>query len=311
MSESKPRAVFLGSSEHSARLLAAVLEADILDIVAVVTRAEPQGGHRHTQDTAVVTIAKQANLPVWRPEKPDDIIPQLKDANVTVGLLFAYGKILSDELIAAFPHGIVNVHPSLLPRHRGPSPIETTILAGDTTAGTTVMMISREMDAGPILSQAAFPIDDHISKTELWEKLFHKSLELVVDAIPRYLAGQLTPTPQPEAGITFCKMIRKNDGLVDPQQETAIDLERKVRAYAGWPGVTLNITLHNKPTQLRLHSVALAPECDAKTIGFSTQNHALYLTTKDGSLKILSGQLAGRKIVDSRDLANIGDLAIA
>ncbi len=311
MSNPKPRAVFLGSSEHSARLLAAVLEANILDIVTVVTRAEPAGGHHHTQDTPVVAVAKQANLPVWRPIKPDEIIPQLKTAKIEVGLLFAYGKILSDELIAAFPKGIVNVHPSLLPRHRGPSPIEATILAGDTTAGTTVMMISREMDSGPILAQAEFKIDSNISKAELWDKLFEKSLELVIDAVPRYVAGELQPQPQPEVGVSYCKMIRKPNGRLDPRHETAADLERKVRAYAGWPGVTLDVTLHDKPTQLRLHEVSLAPDYTTKPIDFSTHEHALYLTTGNGSLRIDSAQLAGRKIVSGRDLANAGGLALA
>ncbi len=304
------RLIFFGSSEHSARLLTDVLRQDWCEIVAVVTRPAPQQGHRHQADTPVVAIAEAAGIPVWRPHHPDDAIADIQAAKVSAGLLFAYGKILSDALIAAFPQGIINVHPSLLPRHRGPSPIEATILSGDTEAGTTIMLITREMDSGPILQQARFPIVLDISKKELWEKLYQASLSALSEAAPAYLAGDRQPHSQPETGVSYCKLVRKTDGAVDLNAESAISLERKIRAYADWPKVRIPIRLNTTATEL----ILLAAKLDSHTCPtprLIRQKHTTQLCLPDGSLSLIRVQLPGRQPIDGADLANVQSLELA
>jgi methionyl-tRNA formyltransferase len=115
--------------------------------------------------------------------------------------LFAYGKILPDETLHLFPKGIVNIHPSLLPRHRGPAPLENTILTGDSEAGTTIMLITSEMDAGPILAQSSFSVDSSLSKQQLWDQLIAESRSLLLPTLRDYIAGAISPQPQ-DPGIT-------------------------------------------------------------------------------------------------------------
>lgn len=308
---SAARVIYFGSSAESARLLVDVLADKFCEVVAVVTRPEPRQGHRSQADTPVAKIASDAGLRLFRPQNPDEVIAEIKNLNVEAGLLFAYGKILSDELITAFPKGIVNVHPSLLPLHRGPSPIEATILDGDKQAGTTIMLIEKEMDAGPILQQVSFPVSPDISKSDLWEKLYTASLNALKEALPKYLNGSLTAQPQPSAGATYCKLIRKSDGLIDLTQESAQSLERKVRAFAGWPRVRIPVTVHDKATELTLHAVQLQESHkNVATPSIICEDGVARLALPDGDLRIESAQLAGRNIVSGRDLCNLPDLKI-
>lgn len=310
--KSPTRIIFFGSSDISAQILSTLIAEPRFEIAAVVTKPAPIHGHTSSQDTPVARLAIDHDLALLRPLAAGDIVPDIQALQPTLGVLFAYGQILPAELLAAFPLGIVNIHPSLLPRHRGPSPIEAAILAGDTTVGTSLMLIEQKMDVGPLLAQTSWTIDPLTSKEELTQELTKASLELLLPTLDSYIDGQITPRAQDEAQATYCKLITKEDGAIDITHETAATLSRKVRAYAGWPSVTLPVTLKGAPTSLKLHGVTIIEEhAKHQSAQILHQDKRLILELAQGSVSIDRAQLPGRAIVSGNDLRNGPPLTLA
>jgi len=291
---SQPRLIYFGSSPSSADILSRILDSkQAAQIVAVVTRAQKEHSHRHSQETAVAAVALAAGLPLLRPIRAIDCIEEIKQLEPTAGLLFAYGQILPPELLSAFPNGIINIHPSLLPKHRGPSPIEAAILAGDTEAGTSIMLIDEAMDSGPILHQTVFSIPADISKAALTTRLIEASWQALLPTLDSYISGNLVPQPQTNDGASYCKLIKKSDGELELSQETANSLQRKIRAYAGWP--TVKIVLPDSTTTMTVHATHIdIAEPQNIPIGIWQREKQLILVTSDGSLIADTIQLPGK-----------------
>ncbi|MCC7543238.1 methionyl-tRNA formyltransferase [bacterium] len=302
MTTTTHKIIFFGSSGLSADILSYVLEnGTFLNIVGIVTQPSREGAHAHQTDTPVARVAKEYKVPLFRPVRTSDCIEELRPLEAEAGLLFAYGQILKPDLLALFSKGIINIHPSLLPKYRGPSPIEAAILAGDTEVGTTIMKITEQMDAGPILSQVSFSVSPMTSKQELTQKLISASKELLLPTLHKYLAGYLVPQEQPDEGVTFCKLINKTAGQVSLSDVSATELERMIRAYAGWPGVS--VVLPEKLDRLRIHNAHQIDNVAAEP-GVYIHNKQLILITKDGTLAADQVQLPGRKILDAKQALN-------
>jgi methionyl-tRNA formyltransferase len=152
-------------------------------------------------------------------------------------VLAAFGKIIPQRIIDLFSIGIINIHPSLLPRYRGSTPIESAILNGDTETGVSLMQIVAEMDAGPVYAQIRLPLNGAEQKQELYEKLSTLGAQSLISNLPQILDGTHDATAQNVdiEQVSFSKTIAKTDGQID-WQKPAIQLEREVRAYLGWPG---------------------------------------------------------------------------
>jgi methionyl-tRNA formyltransferase len=148
--------------------------------------------------------------------------------------LVAYGKIIPKRIIDIFPHGIINIHPSLLPKYRGPTPIEQAILDGASKTGVSLMQLAPEMDAGPVFTQEEIALKGTESKEELAEQLLQTGAKLLAANIHAILDGSLKPTSQDDSDATYTQLIKKQDGLVE-WNKPAEQLEREVRAYLGWP----------------------------------------------------------------------------
>ncbi len=185
----------------------------------------------------VKVAADALGIPVIQPQKlrQPEAMEQLKAWNPHLIVVAAFGQILRPEVLDLPHYGCVNVHASLLPRHRGAAPIQAAILAGDAETGITIMKMDVGLDTGPIMRQRAIPIEPQDTGGSLFEKLAAISGPLLLETIPDYLAGKLTPQPQPETGWTYAPMLKKEDGLLDFTQPAAV-LERKVRALTPWPG---------------------------------------------------------------------------
>jgi methionyl-tRNA formyltransferase len=162
-----------------------------------------------------------------------EIYAELAALNADAAVLSAYGRIIPQEVIDLFPAGIINLHPSLLPKYRGPTPIESAILNGDTETGVSIMQLTAEMDAGPVYTQATLPLTGKEDKFELYQKLSTIGTQLLLDSLPAILSGELKPVPQSD-NATYCQLITKQDGIMD-WNKSASRLEREVRAYAKWP----------------------------------------------------------------------------
>jgi methionyl-tRNA formyltransferase len=151
----------------------------------------------------------------------------------------AYGQILRPKILNFPKYGCINVHASLLPRWRGASPIQSAICAGDPMTGVTIMKMDMGMDTGDILGMLKVPILSTDTGGSLTEKLSVLGAEYLLEVLPAYIAGELAATPQPDTGITYASLIKKQDGQLNPSLDDAATLERKVRAYQPWPGAFL------------------------------------------------------------------------
>lgn len=239
------RLIFFGTENFSAPSLEALISAGY-DIVAVVTKPDTTRGRgRKLTMPLVKEVALAHKLRVLQPHKLLDIAEELRELKADAAVLVSYGKIIPQSILDIFePIGVINVHPSLLPRYRGPSPIETAILAGDIETGVSIMKLEREMDAGPVFSQTVYPLNPKDTKPTLYARLSQLGAEELVRVLPSILDGNLQPTRQNHDHATYCPLLKKEDGELHPEQETATVLERKVRAYLGYPKSYLTLGGH-------------------------------------------------------------------
>ena len=185
---------------------------------------------------AVKTAALRLGIPIIQPEKirSPEAITQIQAWSPDLIVVAAFGQILRPAVLDLPAHGCLNVHGSLLPRWRGAAPIQAAILAGDRETGITIMKMDPGVDTGPILSQRSLPIAPDDTGGSLFEKMAPLGAELLIETLPRYLSGELSPQPQPEEGATYAPMLKKEDGLLDFNRP-AIELERRVRAMNPGP----------------------------------------------------------------------------
>jgi len=244
MKKTSPTILFFGTEDYSLIVLQRLVESGY-SVGAVITKPDtPKGrGHKLTEPV-VKTYALSHDIPVIQPTKLKDIISDIKNFDSPVGVLVAYGKIIPESIIELFTPGIINVHPSLLPNYRGPSPVEAAILNRDKKTGVSIMQLSKEMDAGPVYLQIPYALDFTETKPELYTTLFTIGANVLVDKLPAILAGSITPEPQDDSRATYCSLLSKADSLLDPAAITPGDAEAKVRAYLGFPRTRLTIGEH-------------------------------------------------------------------
>lgn len=235
MKKKSTKIIFFGTEDFSLAALAGLIEADY-DIAAVVTKPDSKRGRGQQRMTpAVKILATQHNIPVWQPEKLKDIESDIRTLAPVAGILVSFGKIIPQSIINLFTPGIINVHPSLLPKYRGPSPIESTIMNGDDKTGVSIMQLSGAMDAGPIYDAREYPLKGTETRPRLYQTLATEGTTLLIESLPRILDGTLIPQPQNENDASYCQLLQKEDALLDPTSLTAAKAERHVRAYAGFP----------------------------------------------------------------------------
>lgn len=235
-----PKFVYFGTPEFSTHVVEALGEAGFVPSLIVTAPDKPAGRGLALTESAVKKWALAHDIEILQPEKFDDeIVARLEASRAEFAVVAAYGKILPQRVLDLFPKGALNVHPSLLPRYRGTSPIESQILAEDPDIGVSVILMDEKMDHGPIVAQEKlaipnWPIDRNSANEIFWKA----GGELLATTLPHYLAGEIIPTPQDEANVTITKKITKEDGLLDlTVPATARANYLKYLAYAGWPGI--------------------------------------------------------------------------
>ncbi len=221
-----------GFEPSGAPTLQALIEAGY-NVRAVIAHHN-QTHSRTKRQLEIEVIAKAHNIPVLLPEKPADIMAELVDFQAEAAVLVAYGKLIPQAVIDVFPKGIINIHPSLLPLYRGPTPIEQAIRDGVQKTGVSLMGLNSGMDNGPIYAQQEFVLSDNQVKLELTRKLLYAGGELLIKNLPAILDGSLTGKPQDEAAASFTSLLTKVDARLSVSKN-AEELEREVRAFALWP----------------------------------------------------------------------------
>lgn len=204
------------------------------NIPALIVSQENLSTSKSNKLPEIVKLAEENNIEILNPLKIKDINEQIKKFEAEAAILVAYGKIIPQSIIDLFPKGIINIHPSRLPAHRGSTPIESVIMNGDKSTAVSLMSLSKDMDAGPVFATQDYDISEKISKQQLSEDLNVIGKELIRNYLEEILDGRLTPSPQSEDGVTYDNLILKNDGLIDWNSKANF-IERQVRAYLGWP----------------------------------------------------------------------------
>ncbi len=230
------RIVFMGSPEFALPSLRALAAG--YNVVGVVTQPDrPAGRGRALTPPAVKVLAQELVLPVIQPErlKEPAAMQQLQEWAPDAIVVAAFGQILRPAVLNMPPFGCVNVHASLLPRWRGATPVQAAILNNDAQTGVTIMRMDPGVDTGPVLAQRLIPILPTDTGVSLGERLASLGADLLMDTLPGYLHGEITPRAQDEQGATYAPMLKKDDGRLD-FCETSEALARRVRAFNPWPG---------------------------------------------------------------------------
>lgn len=231
------RLVFMGTPDLAVPSLEHLLRNGH-EVAAVYTAPDnPSGRGRNIAEPPVKQAAVARGIPVFQPAslKSAETIAQLTSLNPEAVVVVAYGKLLPPAVLAIPPRGCVNVHPSLLPRHRGPSPISSAILAGDIFTGVSIMLLDPGMDTGPLLTQAQIPVMSRDTTGLLTEKLALVSSRVLADTLVYWQRGEIEPRPQENNLATYSHLIEKEDGKIDWSQP-AINIWRLARACQPWPG---------------------------------------------------------------------------
>jgi methionyl-tRNA formyltransferase len=204
------------------------------EITGVVLAQNDLGQSRQSRAPEIVQLAQKQQIPVLIPGNLTMSRHEIAALGAEIGVLVAYGKLVPADIIELLPRGIVNIHPSLLPRHRGPTPIESVILNGEAETGVSLMQLTVEMDSGPIYAQQSLDLTGQETKQALCDNLQALGTKMLLEVLPGILSDQLQPAPQEPDQATYDHLITKSDGRLD-YAKPAVRLEREVRAYAGWP----------------------------------------------------------------------------
>jgi methionyl-tRNA formyltransferase len=289
------RLVFIGTADFAVPSLRALAAAPWAEVVGVITQpARPAGRGRALQPTPVQAAAEALGLPVYQPERlrRPEAVEHLRGLRPDLCVVAAYGQLLSPAVLAIPPHGCLNVHGSLLPRYRGAAPVVGALLAGETETGVTIMLMDAGLDTGPILATATEPIRPDDTAGSLTARLAELGARLLLETIPAWLAGAITPQPQDEARATLTRLVRKEDGLID-WSRPAVVIERQVRAYHPWPGA---YTTDASGERLVIRAARALPEVTGLAPGHGGRHAGqAVIGTGAGALLPLLVQPAGRR----------------
>ena len=293
------KTLFMGSDPIALPLLETLRSHPDIDLCAVLTQPDrPSGRGKKLRPNAIKAWATEHNIETRDPEKPSESeIGWLQQNGIQLSLVMAYGHILRKALLDTPPLGSWNFHASLLPKHRGASPIESAILAGDPETGVSFMQIVPKMDAGPVLDVETIRISPEDTSPTLREKLAHACNPLILRTIPILLKGSPAPTPQDESAVTYCTKITKAQGQLDFQLPAA-QLERKTRAYFPWPGAYFDYG----ETRIKAAQAEVVPT-EGGTPGkvLAADNAGLTISTSKDAIRFLQLQRPGGKMMPAED----------
>ncbi|MCI0583369.1 MAG: methionyl-tRNA formyltransferase [Chloroflexi bacterium] len=286
------RTVFFGSGTFAVPVLRALLAHPSIEVVGVVAPPDrPAGRHGELAAAPVAQEALRYGLPLLQPQRvrAPETVGEIAALAPDLGVLADFGRIVPPTILEIPAHGILNVHPSLLPRHRGATPVATTILAGDPEAGVTVMRMDEGLDTGPLVGSRSWTLEGTERAPELETRAAREGAALLGELLDPYLHGDLSPAPQDESLATLTRPLRRLDGLLDPTR-SAVDLERQVRAYQPWPGSFVETPLGRLAV---LKGLVAERGASDRTGALVADGLGLALIASNGRLRLLDVQPAG------------------
>lgn len=295
---------FFGSPRLAAACLTELIRA--FQVKLVVTQPDREAGRgRRIAGTLVNDIAVKEEITVSKPRQIDKtLFETLNSLRINLIIVVAYGKILPEEIISLPEYGCLNLHGSLLPKYRGPSPIQSALLNGERITGITVQVMKNEMDAGDVVSQEEIPVNPEWTAEDLMNEIIGRAPFFLVKTIKNYLSGTITPQPQRESEVTYCSKIRKEDGFID-WHESVEAILNKVKAFNSWP-VSFTYLDGNvlRIYRAHIHSVkSIVPDEPGKIVALD-KSKGIVVQTGKGMISILELQLENKKRMNYRDFMN-------
>ena len=285
------RTVFFGSGAFALPILDALVASAAVELVIVISSPDKAAGRGGgVQSVPIAAVARTLGLPLLQPERlrAPETATAIEDLRPDIGVLADFGRLVPPSILAIPRRGILNVHPSLLPRHRGATPVPSTILSGDATAGVVIIAMDEGLDTGPVVASRSWPLDGTETAPELEARAAREGAGLLAEILEPYLRREHPPVPQ--AGpVTLTRPLRRDDGRLDPARSAA-ELERQVRAYRPWPGSFVE-TAAGRLVVLRAAVGERQP--GDRTGQLVADGTSLALVTTEGRLRLLEVQRAG------------------
>ncbi|KKU47603.1 methionyl-tRNA formyltransferase [Candidatus Uhrbacteria bacterium RIFCSPLOWO2_12_FULL_46_10] len=291
----RPSIAFAGTGTFAVPCLEALKKTT--DIKLIISQPpKPSGKKRVLIKSPVCWMSEKLGLQIAIPRNIEDINDKISSLNLELLIVADYGQIIPNSTLKIPKYGCLNIHPSLLPRHRGPAPVVATILNGDCEAGITIIKMDEKMDHGPIVAQERCPLSGRETTSDLEAKLAQKASQLIVKYLPQFLAGNITLREQQHELATYHKLLKRSDGELR-WTETAELIERKFRAYYPWPGIWLKKNIHGQEKIIKLLAVELlsGPVPVLAPGTFFWKDDILGITTIKEALKVNFLQIEGKK----------------
>lgn len=299
------KVVFMGSPDFAVPALEALIAHH--EVALVVTQPDKRAGRgKKLAPPAVKPVAEAAGIPVLQPTsaRTPQVAETLRATGAELAVVVAYGKILPPAVLTAFPRGCINIHASLLPRHRGAAPIQWAVIEGDRETGVCIMQLDEGMDTGPVLLERRTPIGADETAGQLFDRLAPLGAEAMLEAIAGLAAGTLEATPQDHAAATHAPMLRKEDGAIDwtrPASEVAC----RVRGVDPWPGA---YSQHGAD-RIKLFGARVLEGAGEAGRVLAVDERGLVVACGEGACAIAELQAAGRKRMSAQAYASGRDLA--
>lgn len=296
------RVVFFGSAAIGFPLLDALLASPDDEVVGVVTQPDrPVGRKLKLTPCPVKQYAEEKGLHVLSPEKvgAEDSVNALRELNADLFVVIAYGQYIPSSVLDLPPNRAINLHPSLLPKYRGSSPIQWALANGDTVTGATILYVSQKMDSGDIILQQEVPIGPDDNAVTMEERLSAVGAELLMQAVEQIRSGTVQSRPQDDAVATEVRKLVKEDGRMD-WSLPAEELNCRIRAFVAWPGCFCEAPTRNGMHRVKVFAAQVEDGSGEPGEVLEAGGSGPLVATGDGALRLTDVQPAGKKRMDGQ-----------
>jgi len=299
--------LFFGASFFATSILKGLIENNY-NIISVVTQKEES--EKKSSFLTVRKVAQEKKINVFTIEKFNEkSIKQIEDLKPDLIIVASYGKIIPQKVLDIPGFGIINVHPSLLPKFRGPSPIQNAILEGEEETGSTIILMNEKMDEGDILDQKKISFSPEETYPELLQRISQLSSELLLKTIPLWVRREITPQKQDETKATYCQLIERLDGKIN-WSENAQEIFNRFRAFLPWPGVFAYWERNASLVRIKIHQMKILENYEKIFLEkfqegevFSSEEK-IVVKTGEGAIVLEEIQMEGKNKIKADDFLN-------
>ncbi len=295
----------MGTPEFAVPALLKIIQSENFEIVGVVTQIDKKSGRGYREmHSPIKEIALKYKIKFYQPAnlKDNSFIDAIKKINLDIILVVAYGKIIPTSILELPKYGCINIHPSLLPKYRGPAPMQGALLNGDEMTGTTIILMNDKMDEGDILFQQKVKIKENCNIADLHDILAIISADKIEQVLLDWISKKIKPRKQNLQEATYTKIIKRSDGLINWDNHSS-DIINKYRAYHPWPGAYTYLRQKNKKIMLKLISIETGESSQGHKAGeiYEADGKLLVATNDKNSIILRRVQLEGKKPISGKE----------